>query len=1138
MENLLALVEKIQQLSPLNVFSKEVFIVQNAGMQHWLNMSLAEQRGISLNIDYALPAQFLWNLVRSLVNGQEESEQSPFSREAMSWRIYQILAKKEVCRDKVFQPVTQYWLNAEGDANQNSNIIFNSQQNLKRYNLSCQLADLFEQYLVFRPDWIDVWKSGRLVKDTPSFTDINGVNFEHNEQWQAKLWCLLTQEQDYNPLNLLTKATANLSENLPYIPKRLCFFGINAMAPMWLSFINALSDVTEVHFFHLNPCVDYWGDISSEKQLMKNNEKWLQEPDSLSQAIGNPLLANFGQQGREFLVLLQQYATVNIEAFQSTVIDGSKTDLSILNSLQDDILSLRDGRIQPKKIQDDSIIISSAHSALREVQGLHDWLLHQFNQDSDLTPKDVLVMCPQVEQYAPYVNAVFTRGWQDLASDIPPLPCSISDRISKDSEPLVIAFSELLNLPDNRFHVSQVLAWLRLPAMQNKFSLQLEDIEKITVWIENACIHWGIDHSHKKQVLHTDNVGEQFTWQYGFSRLLQGFAYSDQNSLYQGKSLIADVEGSDSILLGHLMLILEQLQHFTLQLNKARNANQWHQFLLSLIDDLFDVETDDSFHNIFSAIDSLVEYCEHASFTEEIELNVIREFLNNHFSQPDPGRQFMVGQVTFCSMIPMRSIPFKIVAILGLNDGEYPRQRTSLGFDLMSMSKPRVGDRSRRGDDRYLFLEAIISARQSLYLSYQGRSIQNNKERQPSIVLKELMDYLSQAYHWQLLSADKKDIRQLAMQAYSEKNYQGKYPGFDKKWFRLSPLIKTNSEEIHKELIIESSDVESNKPIELHLHSIDLIKFYQHPARSFAQNKLSLFLDSSTNQLKDNEPFESDHLTRYLFKEQVLENVLEQVENNNIDFDQDNIKTVLTTLNQQAKLSGKFPQLPNSDQQLNKLIDDSLKLVEFVWSNKANKTKEVTLEVSFDIKQVSPQDSNIYRIRLSTTVNVVENKIIHYRSSLPKAKDFFSLYLHLLIVQVWQQEPSKLSLMEELEGINTSHGYYFDSKSQKTVHYYYNNFSDAKNKLVDLVKLYILGQHKALLLNGDLAHYCFNKLNQNKPFEQIQFEKFWHDDSNLSAFGNDPYISYFWPTCPKFSNVLPLLTQVYQSVTNDCQQAK
>mgnify|MGYP001942614519 CR=1 FL=1 len=1161
MENLLALVDKIQQISPLPVFAKEVFVVQNAGMQHWLNMSLAERRGISLNIDYALPAQFLWGLVRSLVNKGEEVEQAPFSREAMCWRIFQLLTDKCVVEDEDFASVTQYW-HSESSAS----------ANLKRYQLACQLADLFEQYLVFRPDWINTWQAGNL-------TDHGCNNFASLEKWQAKLWLLLVEHQDYNPVQLLLQATKNLDNYAHIIPKRLCFFGINAMAPMWLSFINALSEVTEVHFFHLNPCVDYWGDILSEKQAIKNSYKWTENHQLINDSVGNPLLANLGQQGREFLVLLQQYSMVNIEAFESTLYqpadmltnDEITSEVpSVLSHIQDDILTLSDARTAPKKLKDDSIVITSAHSALREVQGLHDWLLHQFNNDPTLTPKDVLVMCPQVEMYAPYVNAVFARGWQELDSDIPPLPCSISDRVAKDSEPLVAAFSELLTLPDSRFQVSQILAWLRLPAMQLKFGLHIEDIEKYTMWVEHACIHWGLNTEHKQHILATEQVAEQFTWQYGLSRLLQGFAYSDKAALYQGKSVLPNVEGSDGVLLGKLMLVIEQLQYFTAQLNNPRAPQEWHQFLLSLIEDMFETSNEEGFNSVFSAIESFVEYCQHANFSEKIELTILREFLNGHFSQPDPGRQFMVGQVTFCSMLPMRSIPFKIVAVLGLNDGEYPRQRAPLGFDLMSLSQSRIGDRSRRGDDRYLFLEAIISARQALYLSYQGRSIKNNNQRQPSIVLKELMDYLQQAYNWQLLADNNVDLRQLAMQPYSEKNYIGKYAGFDKKWLALSPKHE-NRQESHNQTDRQQTSKLNNQALvidadecqKFSLTLNDLTRFFTHPSRYFAQTKLALYLDNYDEQLLDIEPFDSDHLSRYLFKEQVLSGLLNDEVSTDVEahaLTEEQLQArLIDTLKQQASLSGKFPQLPQQQELLDKLVTDSVNLAQFIEEHNASNTQVVNLTITHEFsffdkekddesdkeKDEEANDENerksiSYTIDLSTKINFCAEKIVSYRSSLPKIKDFLGLYLNMLIVEIWleqQSEPhlnSDTALIDLLSEIKTSHGFYFDSKSQKTVQYYYPYITDPKQQLTELLNVFIQGQSQALLLNSDLAQVFYKA----KMFEQQHFEQFWLDDNNQQAFGSDPYIQFFWPKCPAFNEIQPQLTHVYDAIINHRQQVK
>ena len=665
MENLLVLLDKIQQLSPLPVFAQDTVIVQNAGMQHWLNMSLAEQRGISMNMRFALPSQFLWNLIRNLASDEDVPEQSPYSREVLAWRIDTLLASSEVTGDECFQVATQYWQANSAD-NDSENSSYSDAKQLKRYQLACQLADLYEQYLIFRPEWIHDWHQGvfnafdQADNASSSGSDEAEQSLESNAIWQGKLWHLLVREQAYDPRDLVALAIKNLNNTeklkAQILPQRLSFFGINAMAPLWLEFINALSQQIDVHFFHLNPCYAYWGDVVTEKNAI---EAWLKGTDFSHQEsadladvnlqVGNPLLANLGQQGREFMALLYQYSTINIDVFESAVADlateqinnekannekasseqaqpslDERKQASVLACVQEDILSLSDARHSTPNIYqeapkvDGSVLITSAHSALREVQGLHDWLLHQFNQDKSLTPKDVLVMCPQVEQYAPYVNAVFTRGWQDIADEVPPLPCSIADRISKDAEPLVAAFSQLLTLPDSRFQVSSLIALLRLPAMQARFAINLDDIEKITHWLELSAVHWGLDKTHKQQVLSQssattlDDATDSFTWQQGLSRLMRGFAFADHRVIYQNQLLLPTIEGSDSELLGKLMLIIEQLQLTAAKMSKARSATQWQQFLFELLTQLFDDENDNGLAIVRSAIESLVEYCQHA----------------------------------------------------------------------------------------------------------------------------------------------------------------------------------------------------------------------------------------------------------------------------------------------------------------------------------------------------------------------------------------------------------------------------------------------------------------------------------------------------------------------------------------------
>jgi exodeoxyribonuclease V gamma subunit len=1140
MESLLLLLNKISQVSPVGVFEQEVIVVQNSGMQHWLNLAIAQERGISMNCRYALPSQYLWKLIRTIAGEEKVLEQSPYSREVLTWRIYALLATEQVVSDEVFISATQYWQGHSSSA-------------LKRYQLAVQLADLYEQYLIFRPHWLDAWQQGDLHHLKADFDKLLPAQIN----WQSKLWQLLISQEPYNPIALLNNAIKNLDQKIqqnPYLlPKRLSFFAINTMPPMWLNFINALSEYIEVDFFHLNPCYAYWGDIISAKQAHKKLAEWSTGADDEHLFVGNPLLANFGQQGREFLALLQDYSTVNVDLFVEPNLSGfnepsAQKKLTILHQVQNDILHLEDATARDTTtLIDDSITITSCHSPLREVQALHDYLLHQFNDaqytEQPLTPKDILVMCPQIEQYAPYVNAVFSRGWQNIPDELPPLPCSIADRSAKDSDPLIATFTELLALPESRFQVTHLLAFIRQKAIANKFLMADEDIDKISVWLKQASVHWGLDLAHKQKIL-GDKVNDSFTWQQGLSRLLRGFAFADVDTIYQGQLLLADVEGDDAILLGQLMLFIEQLQQFSQQLSQTRTPTQWQQFLLAQLELLFSRHStlssensaiDNALTMIEDAICRFVEFCQHAHLAEKIELAIVTDYLNNHFSQGDTSRQFMVGQVTFCSMLPMRSIPFKVIAVLGLNDGEFPRQRQPLAFDLIAQSKAKFGDRSRRGDDRYLFLEAIISARQSLYLSYQGRNIKNNNEKQPSLVLKELMDYLANGYGWQFDdNQNEHNIHQIAMQPFSEANYQLSKrstikPSFDANWLKFSQSLPEPQPQC---LIIGSGlPVPQSAKQRIELTTKALIQFYQHPSKTFAQHALNLYLTDDSKPVEDIEPFAADFLASYLLREDLLATNIQRNEYTNVE-------QVLQT----AKLSGKFPDLPTMEENYAVWHEDSAQFAHEIMTQQLDNPELTTCSVTVELNRETHVE-----LSASVPIKLTEHGVFlaFYRSSTAKPKDLFTLYVKQLIVCVWQQQNYGCVSYHEnlLSQVSAARGIYFNTKSQKTESYFIDNQIEIRDEvtnlekssvtaqLVQLLDTYYIGLQQPLLVNANIGAEVF-KTSRGKPVKmtQARFEQLWQGSESSGGFCQDAYLNYFWPQCPAIDEHIDRIESIYNNM--------
>ncbi len=1074
-ENLVLLFDRILQLPVGNPLAEEIVIVQNQGMRHWLSMKLANLSGVCMNLRFLLPAQYFWQQINALVNSRDIPGPSLYNREVMRWRLDALLASDAVRAEPLCREATGYWYrDGKGDA-------------LKRGQLAAQLADLFEQYLIYRPDWIAAWDGG----DTP--------------HWQAWLWRQLVSDQPDHPLRIYHRAVDRLADAAG-LPPRVSLFGLNALPPLWLDFLGVLGRHTQIHLFHLNPCVEYWGDIRSEKQLARQLSRW-SDDEQWSDDSGNPLLASLGAQGREFLSLLQERENTEIPVYEAPepTNDDDPVSRRLLHRLQNDILELRDTRDHPEILVDDSITFVSAHNALREVQGLHDWLLHRFNKDPSLTPADVVVMCPRVEHYAPYVEAVFSRGWRQRDASCPRLPCSIADRVLKDAEPLVAAFLDLLQLPDSRFQVSEIIAWLRLPAIQQRFDLLPADLEKISRWLRHAAIHWGLDAVHKARILQLDDSNASFTWRQGLDRLLLGFAHGDTPTLYQDSLLLPDVEGDDALLLGRLIEILDELQRHARELCQPRNAGEWREYLTHMRDTLFSERPEDHDARVIlaEAIDDFSEYTRLANYREEIPLAVLRDYLIGCFNLPEPGRQFMTGQITFCSMIPMRSVPFRIIAVLGLNDGEYPRQRPALSFDLMADEAPRKGDRSRRGDDRYLFLEVLISARERLYLSYQGNDIKTNQQRQPSLILKELMDYLQTAHGWNFEKPGQ--LKRLPLHAFSPAGFDpaaGDFQGFDPGWLRLATPGETRP---RPRPILEFQTDEQPDGEALPLES--LIDFLDRPARAFAQRRLALWLDIAADEPPDDsEPFRADHLLRYQFQREYID----------MHLDPTLTDDALDTLIQRYRLDGQLPDTPDAEEDLRE------------WCRQADEFAATLIDQQADRIEIEHATLDGHGTSLAASLPWRGDDLLFHRLADAKPKDELRLWLHHLFAHC-HPEHTKRAI--------STHGYFRPAGEGKPPHrilFPPLPRDEAAGYLEDILALWRTGMREPLLLDGELGCKLIDEQLGEKDFDAR-----WADNWNRRGLAHDAYIHWFWPERPDLDELpLEALRALYGPLRKHRQEEK
>ncbi|MGR6874794.1 exodeoxyribonuclease V subunit gamma [Pseudomonas sp. HK3] len=838
-----------QDVAPLE---HETIVVENPGLAHWLKMQLANSLGIAANLEFPMPSRFFWQVQRQLM--PDLAQESVFNKDSLTWLIVESLQNEALMEQEAFQLLQSYLRANDSDTA--------SDTALKYYRLATTIADLYDQYLVYRPDWIEHWQDQAFEIEGEALTD---------HRWQGILWHHLIEKvkakdlSDRHRGNMVTDFMAVLAQaGSGELPKRVIFFGFTTLPKHQIDALQLLSQKMDVHLLTPNPCQFYWGDVMSETVQAKLRARNIQLPMA---DAGNDLLASLGKLGQDFQRLLLEVPDIQE---QSLFLESGAHNL--LEHIQDQILNLQ----QPSDAIvlgdiDDSIQIVGCHSPMREIEVLHDHLLHVF-ENTTVAPQDVVVMIPDVASYAPFIDAVFNSQAFNTR-----IPYSISDRPLQAEHPILNGFILLLGLPQSRLQFSDVITLLEIPAIYAAYDLAESDIPTLKQWLIDAGVRWGFDGESRAQIGLPN--WQQNTWLYGFKRLLMGYAMNTSEAVY-GIVPVPNVEGLDAALLGPLMAFVNHLHAFSVEAKNARKPEQWTPFIHDWLQRFF-APSDEELNvleHVNVALENWVQGIQAVKFDQDIEHTVFADGLKVRLQQANGSQHFMVGKVNFCTLLPMRSIPFKVVAVLGLNDSEYPRSVIPNSLDLMRF-KHRLGDRSRRNEDRYLFLEAILSARESLWLSYKSKNQNNDEAMTPSVVLAELLDYLSDGKASQNNEANNTApqnlIKQHPLQPFNPIYYQkeSRFFSFNQDW--LGAIEETNNSALSDSAIKDMVQPEhSNAQLNDDILLEQLIQFYQNPARFYLNQQLDISLYQYTEVVEDNEPFMLDGLTQFKIKQHVLQDHL------------------------------------------------------------------------------------------------------------------------------------------------------------------------------------------------------------------------------------------------------------------------
>jgi exodeoxyribonuclease V gamma subunit len=875
--------------APASPFVAEQIIVPSSALRRHLALAMTDRFGICANVEFAFLAQWLWCQIAKVV--PSVAAESPFASPVLAWRIFRIFDDSAFVRR--FPRLASYLDRADP---------------VVRLDLSTRVAVLLEQYMTYRPACLAEWAEGRPT----AMANANvATTTAEDIAWQAELWRRITTElgteREHPAARFLcmVEAIGVDAPNRFGLPETAHVFCLPTMPPLYIDLLRQLGRWVDLHLYVLNPCREYWFEIVDRKRLGYLAVKG----EAGYHESGNSLLAAWGKQTQSHIELL-------LENTQDAIIDdGGFVEApsgTMLAQVQNAILNLVEilpGAIHPAP-NDRSIEIHVCHSLTRELEVLQDQLLALFAGPHPPLASDILVVTPDLEAAAPLVDAVFGN----VASDRY-IPFSVSGRARSTINGPARALLSLLALVASRFPASAVFDLLQQPIVRRRVGVSSDDLESIRRYIEDSGMRWGIDGRHRGE--YNLPAFDRYSFDDGMQRLFLGYALPGGSTNPWHEWLPAgNAEGSAAAVLGLFARFINDLTRLRATLTEPRPPSDWMQSLHGIIEAFFapDDEDIDDLGELRDAIRNLHDNMARGGITSPIPLEVVRTALEALLDDPARGG-VATGTVTFSAIGSLRNLPFPIVCVIGLNDGAFPTTARPLEFDLMALN-PQRGDRQRRVDERNLFLDLILAARERLYLSYTGRSIRDNAPLPGSVLVTELIDVLVPAIATiaaDAISAQSRTdaLRRIVIE-HPLQPFSAKYFASD-----ADPRIRSFNGELcealrHKmqaasqvpSMASSKSATQSNEGQDADAASDEmgsddgradngaghffsapltapgqewrevrldiLIRFFRNPCRFLLRDRLGIELAESATELSDEEPFLPDFAGRQVLAERLL----------------------------------------------------------------------------------------------------------------------------------------------------------------------------------------------------------------------------------------------------------------------------
>lgn len=822
-----------KETSERGVFFAPILVTQTAGIHQWLRIQMAEQKGIAANIRQMSPNELIGFLYSVAGVGQKKVLQ----RSHVEWLIYQILGDDSPGGFQQQHPYIQHYYD---------------NNDVKRFSLSVKMADLFDQYQVYRTDIIHAWSKTGDPSDDP-------------DNWQRTLWRSVCKRagDEYADKSLLIydlleairqpDVAEKIKKQLPAIH----FFGMAVITPSYLRIFHALSNVIDIRFYLINPAPEqYWMGTETEKAIYRKraaagkNRKQV-VPDHFDE--GNALLLEWGNIIKESYSMLFSHEDY-LNVYDDSCATHPQYPKTLLQKIQYDIYtnapSARRQEIQLTDLQDGSVTINAAFSPSREVEILYNHLIGLLDvRQASFSPRDIVVLVSDVDKYAPFIHAVFEN---------PPykIPYTIADESLTSGYTLFSAIQQIFQIEESQLTAESMLELLEHPYIRSRFNIT--NLPLIREAVRRSSIRRGLEGDYS-------NDTRLVSWRYGLKRMMYGLCIGGEPAYDDGTDLFYPVdiaEGSDASALIRFWYFCDRIFEYLQNRQAVRSMNEWVQFTRDTVHDLvFESgrSDDEDYHLLIRRLEQMDNIP--GVHKEPIAFDIFRIGFIEPLRAETRAHSFLRGGITFCSYIPMRSIPFKVVCMLGLNMTDFPRKDTPLSFSLFNKQQP--GDRNVRENDKHLFLETILSAKAHLYLSYVGRSIQDGSEKPPSTLLETLIHYIADK-----TSGDPEVVKKQLVTVHP-------LHGFSQKYGLTPPFINYLNDDRFAVGPQKPDIPRTKQPMEVPVNEIPLelfASFFKDPVKHYFRHALRVVYYDETVLIDDYERFDiQESYILYAYKNELLE---------------------------------------------------------------------------------------------------------------------------------------------------------------------------------------------------------------------------------------------------------------------------